>query len=96
MSFDGIKVQHGRMDTGAADVMKAATDIRDRLNVLEGDLKPLATDWTGSAREAYRVAQENWDKAMDSMILLLQQASQGVSTSNEEYMAADKRGAARF
>ena len=31
MTFDGIKVQHGHLDAGAADVMKAAKDIEARL-----------------------------------------------------------------
>ena len=42
MSFDGIKVQHGHLDAGAADVMKAAKDIEARLDQLENELNPLA------------------------------------------------------
>ena len=41
MSFDGIKVQHGHLDAGAADVMKAAKDIEARLTQLENELNPL-------------------------------------------------------
>jgi len=79
MSFDGIKVQHGHLDTGAADVMKAAKDIESRLDQLETDQ-----------------AKAKWDQAMAEMTLLLQQASQGVDSSNAEYKAADARGANRF
>ena len=96
MSFDGIKVEHGKLDTGAADVIAAAKDIENRLNALEDELKPLASDWTGAAKEAYREAKATWDKAIADMIVLLEQASANVDTSNTEYKAADTRGANRF
>ena len=41
-------------------------------------------------------AKAKWDQAMQEMTLLLQQASQGVDSSNAEYKAADARGANRF
>lgn len=96
MSTEGINVQHGKLDTGSADVMTAATDIRSRLDLLADELKPLATDWTGAAKQAYDEAKANWDKAIDDMILLLRSASTNVSNSNSEYKSADNRGANRF
>jgi early secretory antigenic target protein ESAT-6 len=45
---------------------------------------------------AYDQAKAKWDQAMQEMTLLLQQASQGVDSSNAEYKAADARGANRF
>lgn len=96
MSFDGIKVQHGRLDQGAADVMTAANDIVARLDQLESDLNPLKSDWNGHAQAAYQQAKAQWDGAMEQMIELLRAASQGVDASNAEYKAADARGANRF
>lgn len=96
MSFDGINVQHGKLDQGAADAIQAAKDIEARLDALENELNPLKNDWIGSAKLAYDDAKAKWDQAIADMILLLQQAGQGVSDSNAEYQAADKRGANRF
>ena len=96
MSFDGIKVEHGKLDTGSADVIAAAKDIEARLNTLEDELKPLASDWTGVAKEAYHEAKTTWDKAITDMITLLDQAGRNVETSNNEYKSADSRGAGRF
>lgn len=96
MSFDGIKVQHGALDTGASDVLNAATSIRNRLDQLADELKPLSSDWTGSAKMAYEEAKKQWDQAIDSMIILLNDASRGINDSNTEYQNADRRGAGRF
>lgn len=96
MTFDGIRVQHGKLETGAADVLKAAKDIEARLDNLESELNPLRNDWDGSAKQAYADAKSKWDQAMNEMIALLQSASKGVEASNAEYRAADTRGANRF
>ncbi len=96
MSFDGIKVQHGRLEQGAADVMSAAKDIEARLDALESELNPLRSDWNGNAKIAYDQAKAKWDAAMSDMILLLNDASRGVAASNDEYRAADNRGRDRF
>lgn len=96
MSYDGIKVQHGKLETGAADVIRAAKDIEARLDVLEQELNPLKSDWHGGAKLAYDDAKKKWDAAMTDMITLLQQAGMGVDTSNAEYRSADNRGAGRF
>lgn len=96
MTFDGIQVQHGKLEQGSADVMQAAKDIEARLDQLESDLNPLRGDWNGNAKMAYDSAKAKWDQAMTEMITLLQQASQGVDSSNAEYRAADQRGAGRF
>ena len=96
MCFDGIHVQHGHLDARAAAVMNAGPDIESRLDQLESELNPRTADWNGNAKKAYDQAKAKWDQAMQEMTLLLQQASQGVDSSNAEYKAADARGANRF
>lgn len=96
MSFDGIRVDHGALDQASQDLLAAAKNIDARLNTLEDELKPLQSDWTGSAKQSYAQAKATWDQAIAEMILLLQDVSTAVASSNQEYMSADKRGADRF
>ena len=96
MSLDGLRVNHAGLDTAAQDLSRAVQQIDDRLNRLESELAPLRSDWTGNAQQAYTTAKAKWDAAMQEMKTLLADTSATVTQSNQEYMAADKRGAASF
>ena len=93
---DGIFVNHGSVEQISQDLANGVKKIDDRLNRLESELAPLKSDWIGSAQQAYEQAKKKWDNAISEMNQLLQQTSQAVSASNQEYQAADKRGAAAF
>ena len=96
MTLDGLRVNHAGLDTAADDLARAVKQIDDRLNRLESELAPLRSDWTGNAQQAYTTAKAKWDAAMQEMKTLLADTSATVTQSNQEYMAADKRGAASF
>ncbi|GAB6987030.1 WXG100 family type VII secretion target [Nocardioides pyridinolyticus] len=96
MSTGGLRVNHAGLDTAAQDLSRAVQQIDDRLNRLESELAPLRSDWTGNAQQAYQAAKTKWDAAMQDMKTLLADTSTTVTQSNQEYMAADQRGAASF
>lgn len=96
MTFDGILVDHAALDAAAADLSRAVAAIDERLGRLDQELAPLRSDWTGQAQEAYLQARATWDTAIAEMRTLLDQTARAVLQSNEEYRAADRRGAAAF
>ena len=96
MSLDGLRVNHAGLDTAAQDLSRAVQQIDDRLNRLESELAPLRSDWTGNAQQSYTAAKAKWDAAMQEMKTLLADTSATVTQSNQEYLAADQRGAASF
>ncbi len=96
MSLDGLRVNHAGLDTAAEDLGRTVKQIDDRLNRLESELAPLRSDWTGNAQQAYQAAKAKWDAAMQEMKGLLAETGTTVSQSNQEYLAADQRGAASF
>ncbi len=96
MTQPGIFVQKAKLTQGSADLLKAAKDIEERLNVLENDLNPLKESWHGAAKMAYDDAKAKWDQATSDMTALLTQVGNAVQTSNDGYTAADNRGAAKF
>jgi 6 kDa early secretory antigenic target len=96
MSFEGLRVNHAGLDTAAGDLLATVQQIDDRLNRLEAELAPLHRDWVGNAQQAYTTAKAKWDAAILEMKELLGQTSLAVHHSNDEYGAADRRGAASF
>lgn len=96
MTFDGIRVDHGALATASSDLRTAAERINGRLQELDNDLRPLASQWAGAAQESYRLARDAWTTAMQEMVTLLTDVSTAVATSNDAYRTADQRGAARF
>lgn len=96
MTLDGLRVNHGGLDLAAQDLHRAVQQIDERLDRLEGELSPLRSDWTGRAQEAYERAKRTWDGAIQEMVHLLADTGRTVAASNEDYRAADQRGAAAF
>lgn len=94
--LDGLRVQHAALDQAAADMLRTVKDIDDRMNRLESELEPLRSEWAGNAQQAYVHAKATWDRAINEMRDLLDEAHRTVYRSNAEYQAVDRRGAARF
>lgn len=91
-----LRVDHGALEAAAADMRAAVQGIDDRLDRLESELAPLRSDWVGDAQQAYTVAKSRWDRAIREMKELLDESQRAVLASNEDYRAADRRGAAAF
>ena len=96
MTLDGLRVNHGGLEVAAQDLHRAVREIDDRLNRLEAELEVLRSSWAGHAQEAYQRAKLAWDGAIREMVDLLGQTSRSVAISNDDYRAADRRGAAAF
>jgi early secretory antigenic target protein ESAT-6 len=96
MNLDGLRVNHSGLDKAAEDLYGAVKKIDDRMDRLENELAPLRSDWSGQAQEAYKQAKAKWDWALKEMRDLLDQTSRTVYQSNDEYRAADLRGAQSF
>ncbi|TIC82530.1 WXG100 family type VII secretion target [Nocardioides sp. GY 10127] len=94
--LDGISVDHARLDAGAQDLARAVRDIESRLAQLDADLGALRGAWVGRARLAYDTAKAGWDEQVAGMNDLLARTAGAVAVANEEYRAADLRGAALF
>lgn len=92
----GLRVNHGALEAAAADMRATVQGIDSRLDRLESELAPLRSDWVGDAQRAYTVAQARWNGAIREMKELLDQSQRAVLASNDDYRAADQRGAAAF
>lgn len=86
---NGITVGFGALDTAAADIKTGGNQLATTLSELEGKLKALEADWDGDAKEAYRVAQVQWNTALTDMKSLLDSVGLTVSASNDAYQGVE-------
>jgi len=100
MSFDGkldgLRVDHGALETAAAG-MKRIVDAIDRvLDDLVGDLRPLVDQWDGETKLAFADCERVWNFSMEEMKAILDKSSATVYQTNDEFRSVDLKNAANF
>ncbi|KRC54079.1 MULTISPECIES: WXG100 family type VII secretion target [unclassified Nocardioides] len=96
MSLDGLRVNHSELEAAAQSMYSTVKKMEETLTSLENDIQPKVSTWSGDQQDAYRTSKAAWDFAINELKDLLDQSHQTVYQSNDEYRAADKRGAGRF
>lgn len=72
-------------------LQNAAGEIGSKLAVLESQSQTLSSQWSGDAREAYRVAYASWTAEFAELTRLLDQAQAALDAAAERYAAAESR-----
>lgn len=91
-----FSVQHSPFDTHSDTLWAETQKIQNYLNDLQQNLQGMMSTWDGTAREAYRIAQTNWNAACDNMRGTLQQAYHASQEIHNQYIKTDNQGASRF
>ncbi|HEY8788822.1 MAG TPA: WXG100 family type VII secretion target [Actinopolymorphaceae bacterium] len=86
----------GGIDQGAQDLEAVARAMRQELEDLETFLKNRTESWEGPARQAYFVAQGEWDKSFTKMDGVLSAAGVTVQTVGENYQTTENRNASMW
>jgi early secretory antigenic target protein ESAT-6 len=94
--LDGLRVNHAALELAAEQMFDTVKKLDARLQKLDQDVQPLTTQWEGSAQASWKTAHQKWSWAMQEMRNLLDQSKQTVYESNDQYRAADARGANAF
>lgn len=66
-----IYVEHGRLETAAAQLRGHKKTFDEVLGQLESDLAPMISTWSGAARDLYLEKKVAWDKAALDLTELL-------------------------
>ena len=91
-----LKVGYEALDGVASSLRGAALKIEDKITQLEQSITKNFADWDGDAKEAYHVAQKDWDAGMEAIKGIVSQMGNDVGLTNDEYQRAEKANAARF
>lgn len=96
MSGDGIKVNHGSVAEGSGFMRQAVNKMQTRLEQLNNDVKALGAEWDGQAKDAYELAQREWNQEIAELNMLLQQSAVTLDQANEDWVNTDKSTALYF
>ncbi|MEU6353463.1 WXG100 family type VII secretion target [Streptomyces sp. NPDC047072] len=88
-----ILVNFATISQAAQDVRSTAGRIRQQLDDLEGNVRQIATTWEGSAQEAYRAKQAEWDQRAASMQQTLEAIAKALDGAAQNYQATESKNA---
>jgi early secretory antigenic target protein ESAT-6 len=86
-----ILVNFQTISQAATDVRTTANNIRRQLDDLEAGVKKIATSWEGSAQDAYRAKQAEWDQRAASMHQTLEAIARALDMAAQNYQATESK-----
>jgi ESAT-6 family protein len=93
---DSTFVTFGALDAGAEAISGNHGALRNTLDQMDSDLKPMVNHWTGEAATDYGIQKAKWDSAADQMTAALLAMSKAVSEANAGYRATEAANAKRW
>ncbi|MDR2322306.1 WXG100 family type VII secretion target [Microbacterium sp. NPDC089698] len=85
-----IRVRHNDIAGLVADMVIARRNIASVLEDLDRRSQQLQSDWSGEARDAYRVAQTQWLSALEAMNDLLRELARRLANTNQHSIDASR------
>lgn len=89
-------VTYSSLEQAAGDIRKQGKALETSLSDIQAKIRSISDLWAGEAREAYNIAQKQWDNEARAIHQALEQIASAVQTAGPAYHAGDKRGAANF
>jgi WXG100 family type VII secretion target len=89
-------VTYSSLEQAAGDIRKQAKALDTSLSDIQAKIRSISDLWAGEAREAYNIAQKQWDNEARAIHQALEQIAGAVQSAGPAYHAGDKRGAANF
>jgi len=84
------------MRAGSDAIEKALAALDRQLHDLEAAARPLVSDWTGAAQEAYAVRQRQWRQAAADLAVMLRDIKRALDDSAVGYHDAEVSNTRRF
>lgn len=82
-----IKVDLDVLQAAHAQMKSIAQGMDSKLDMLRSGLQRM--EWSGSDREAYRVCQAKWDKAVTDLNAVLNQIGAAVGIASDNYVSTE-------
>jgi 6 kDa early secretory antigenic target len=84
------------MGLASDGIEKALTALERQLQELEAAARPLVSEWTGSAQQAYAVRQSQWRQAAADLATMLRDIKRALDESTVGYRDTEATNTRRF
>ncbi|MFI5805548.1 WXG100 family type VII secretion target [Streptomyces sp. NPDC051561] len=89
-------VTYAALDNAARTIKSQADGLDQSLRAIKDKIATISELWAGDARDAYNMAQTQWDREAQAIHTSLIQISRAVEQAAPAYQAGDKRAAQGF
>jgi len=91
-----IVYSYGNIEQAVADMDSGVTNLKNRLEDMDSQLRQLQSSWDGRAKEAYETSKAKWTDGMNGIVDILTNVSKAVMEARQSAEATDSRNAASF
>jgi WXG100 family type VII secretion target len=94
--YGGITYQYGTIETAAGNIDSFINYMNSELADVESKLRPLETDWTADAQQAYLACKTKWRSNADEIVGVLGQLKAALSAAGTRMQEADNAAKGAF
>ena len=94
--YGGITYTYGTIETAAGNIDSFISYMNSELADIESKLRPLETEWTSDAQQAYLACKNKWRSNADEIIGVLMQLKSALSAAGSRMQEADHAATKMF
>jgi WXG100 family type VII secretion target len=94
--MESVSVVPAQVIDLSSTIRTKSGQIKTELETLDSKTTQLRNSWEGSSKDAYHVAQVDWNKKIGELEQLLGQISAKLAEIAQGYSDTDRKGANRF
>ena len=94
--FGGITYTYGTIEAAAGNINSFIQFMNSELSDIESKLRPLETDWTADAQQAYLAQKNKWQTNAQEIVGILEQLKGALSSAGSRMQEADQAATKMF
>ncbi|MEN8656018.1 WXG100 family type VII secretion target [Streptomyces sp. 21So2-11] len=91
-----LVVTYAKLDETALEIRNQGKRLEESLQAIKAKISAVSELWEGEAREAYNIAQRDWDKQATEIHASLATISNQIAEASAAYRRADQKGGQGF
>lgn len=94
--YGGITYTYGTIEAAASNIDSFVQFMQSELDDIERKLRPLETDWTADAQQAYLACKNTWQQNAQEIVEVLGRLKTALSSASTRMQEADQAATRMF